>query len=107
MNAPPRQGLPKLDPLIHPQVRLQLMTSLCALAEGERLAFGELQDLLNLSAGNLSTHLTKLEEAGYVKITKAFRGRRPVTWIETTSTGRKAYEQYLEALHVYLSHRKG
>lgn len=107
MSAKERRGLPELDPLIHPQARLQLMTSLCALSEGERIAFTHLQEVLSLSPGNLSTHLAKLEEAGYVKITKAFRGRRPVTWIEATPLGRRAFEKYLEDLQTYIERQKG
>lgn len=94
-------GLPELDPVIHPQARLQLMTSLCSLAEGERVAFTRLQEALELSPGNLSAHLAKLEEAGYVQTTKTFRGRRPVTWVEATASGRAAFDKYLENLLAY------
>lgn len=107
MSARGRQGLPELDPLIHPQARLQLMTSLCALSEGERVAFTRLQEILGLSPGNLSTHLAKLEEAKYVKITKAFRGRRPVTWVEATEVGRRAFDKYLEDLQAYIDRQSG
>jgi len=101
-----RQSLPELDPLIHPQARLQLMTSLCALSDGERIAFTHLQEMLNLSPGNLSTHLAKLEEAGYVKVTKAFRGRRPVTWVEATLLGRRAFDKYLDDLQTYIERQR-
>ena len=107
MRTSERQGFPELDPLIHPQARLQLMTSLCALSEGERIAFTHLQEMLNLSPGNLSTHLAKLEEAGYVKITKAFWGRRPVTWVEATPVGRRAFDKYLEDLQTYIERQRG
>lgn len=107
MSTQARGGLPELDPLIHPQARLQVMTSLCALSEGERVAFTNLQEMFGLSAGNLSAHLTKLEEAGYVKITKEFRGRRPVTWVEATAVGRRAFEKYLEALQAYIDRPAG
>lgn len=83
------------------------MTSLCALSDGERVAFTQLQEILNLSPGNLSAHLTKLEEAGYVKLTKAFRGRRPVTWVEVTRVGRRAFDKYLEDLQAYIDRQSG
>lgn len=100
--TPARETLPELDPVIHPQARLQIMTTLAALADGERISFTRLQEFLALSPGNLSTHLAKLEEAGYVKLSKAFRGRRPVTWVTITARGRAAFTAYLEALRAYL-----
>lgn len=95
--------LPELDPIIHPQTRLQVMTVLCSLSVEEQIDFTTLQQTLGLSAGNLSTHLSKLEEVGYVKISKAFRGRRPVTWLEATDAGRVAFDAYLENLRAYFS----
>lgn len=94
--------LPELNPIIHAQARLQIMTVLCALPRGDRIAFPRLQEMLGLSAGNLSTHLSKLEEAGYAKVEKAFRGRTPVTWICVTDQGRRAMHDYLNALRAYL-----
>lgn len=96
------RDLPELDPAIHPQTRLQIMTTLCTLQPKDRLAFPRLQEMLGLTPGNLSTHLMKLEEAGYVTIEKAFQGRTPVTWVGVTSKGRNAFERYLEALGAYL-----
>jgi DNA-binding MarR family transcriptional regulator len=78
------------------------MTTLSAVAEGDRLAFPRLQELLGMTAGNLSTHLRKLEDAGYVAVEKAYRGRTPVSWVTTTRRGRRAFEDYLEALRTYL-----
>lgn len=96
-------ALPELDPVIHPQARLQVMTVLCSLSIDEKIDFTTLQQTLGLSAGNLSTHLGKLEEAGYVKIAKSFRGRRPVTWLEATDKGRAAFDAYLENLRAYFA----
>lgn len=93
--------LPDLDPVIHPQVRLQVMTSLCSLAVGERIAFTNLQKIVGASPGNLGAHLSKLEEAGYVLSTKAFRNRRPVTWLEVTPDGRVAFDDYVTNLQKY------
>src|SRR5690606_19134929 len=68
-----------LDPLIHTQARLRIMTTLAALPPGDRLTFPKLQALLDASAGNLSTHLRRLEEAGYVEVVKGHQGRVPST----------------------------
>lgn len=100
------RGFPDLDPIIHPQVRLQVMTILCSLSPGERVAFPELQKLVGASPGNLGAHLAKLEQAGYILSTKAFRGRRPVTWLEATETGRRAFEKYVSNLQMYIQRRE-
>ncbi|MGH8930122.1 MAG: winged helix-turn-helix domain-containing protein [Egibacteraceae bacterium] len=96
-------ALPDLDPVIHAQARLRVMTTLGAVSNGDRIAFPRLQELLDMTAGNLSTHLRKLEDAGYVQVDKAFRGRTPVTWVQVTKQGRRAFEVYHEALRAYLA----
>ncbi len=88
----------ELDPVIHAQARLKITASLAALEAGESIAFPRLQELLDMTAGNLSTHLRKLEDAGYVAVAKAHEGRVPVTYLELTKTGRRAFEDYTEAL---------
>ncbi|CAN5677524.1 MAG: transcriptional regulator [Actinomycetota bacterium] len=98
-------ALPELDPVIHAQARLRVMTTLSTVAEGDRLAFPRLQELLDMTAGNLSTHLRKLEDAGYVGVDKAYRGRTPVSWVTITRRGRLAFEGYHEALRAYLGGR--
>jgi len=95
-------ALPELDPVIHAQARLRVMTTLSALPQGDRLAFPRLQELLDMSAGNLSTHLRRLEDAGYVAVEKSYRGRTPVSWVTVTRRGRRAFEDYQEALRAYL-----
>jgi len=94
--------LPELDPVIHAPVRLQLVSLLAALPFGEELTFGRIQELLTLSPGNLSTHLRKLEDAGYLAVTKAFRERTPVTSVSLTPGGRDAYAAYRTGLTTYL-----
>lgn len=94
--------LPELDPVIHAQARLRVMATLSEVPDGDRLAFPRLQELLELTAGNLSTHLRKLEEAGYVEIIKEFRGRSPVTWVTLTTRGRAAFATYVEDLRAYV-----
>ena len=100
MTAGPSEPL---DPLIHTQARLRIMTTLAALPPGDRLAFGRLQALLDATVGNLSTHLRKLENAGYVAVTKGHRGRVPTTHIEATRAGRRAFEDYTEQLRALLT----
>jgi len=73
-------SLPELDPVIHAQARLRVMVALSALATGDQITFPRLQQLLEMSAGNLSTHLRKLEDAKYVQLTKAHQRRTPVTY---------------------------
>jgi DNA-binding MarR family transcriptional regulator len=88
----------ELDPVIHAQARLRVTATLAALGPGDRLTFPRLQQLLEMTAGNLSTHLRKLEEAGYVEVTKAHERRTPVTSVMLTTTGRRAFEQYRDTL---------
>ncbi len=93
----------ELDPVIHAQARLRLTTTLAALSTGDRIAFPRVQQLLDMTAGNLATHLRKLEDAGYVEVTKTHKGRSPVTYLALTRTGRNAYEDYLGALRSLLT----
>ncbi len=79
------------------------MTTLTALAEGDRITFPRLQRLLDATAGNLSTHLRRLEEAGYVEVAKGHQGRVPSTQVSATRAGRRAFEDYLEALQALLT----
>jgi DNA-binding MarR family transcriptional regulator len=93
---------PELDPVIHAQARLRVVVTLNALPEGDRIAFPGLKDLLGMTAGNLSVHLGKLEEAGYVEIVKTHRGRTPVTYVALTRRGRLAFEEYTAAIRTLL-----
>ena len=94
--------VPELDPVIHAPARLRVVSSLATLPVGDRLAFPRLQELLEMTAGNLSTHLRKLEDAGYVKIVKTHEDRMPVTFVALTTKGRAAFEQYLQDLRTLL-----
>ena len=85
----------RLDPAIHQPARLGILT---AAAETKRIDFVSLRDLLDLTDGNLSRHLTTLETAGYVKIEKTFEGRKPRTWISATRAGRKALAEEIATL---------
>jgi len=97
--------VPELDPVIHAQARLRVVSALSTLPARDRLAFPRLQELLDMTAGNLSTHLRKLEEAGYVTITKTHQGRMPVTFVALTSRGTAAFEQYTDDLRALLGAR--
>jgi DNA-binding MarR family transcriptional regulator len=85
----------KLDDVIHGRLRLGIMAYL---AEAEVADFNQLKTLLQATQGNLSVHLRKLEDAGYVDIEKSFLGRKPLTRARITPAGRKAFADYLEAI---------
>ena len=103
MTGPEAQAVPALDPVIHAQARLRVTATLATLPPGDRLTFPRLQQLLDMTAGNLSTHLRKLEDAGYVEVTKAHEARTPVTYAALTPRGRQAFEDYRDALRRMLA----
>jgi DNA-binding MarR family transcriptional regulator len=102
-GSPREPVLPALDPVIHAQPRLRVTVTLATLADGDRITFPRLQELAGMTAGNLATHLRKLEDAGYVRVTKAYRRRTPVTWLSLTTSGRLALEEYTAALQTLLA----
>ncbi len=87
--------LDKLDDVIHSRLRLGVMAYL---ANAEAASFTELKQALNVSQGNLSVQLRKLEDAAYVAIDKRIVGRKPLTTVKLTAAGRKAFAAYLKAL---------
>ena len=87
-----------LDPLIHAPARLRIVATLAALPEGDALAFTRLQDMLELTPGNLITHVRKLEDAGYLTSEKTGNGTASRTSIGLTGQGRAALEAYTAAL---------
>ncbi|MGD9816583.1 MAG: winged helix-turn-helix domain-containing protein [Hyphomonadaceae bacterium] len=93
----------KLDDVIHGRVRLGIMAYL---ADAGAADFTELKTLLDVTQGNLSVHLRKLEEAGYVSIDKSFLGRKPLTRARITEQGRAAFAAYLEAIAKLVNDRK-
>jgi DNA-binding MarR family transcriptional regulator len=92
----------ELDALIHAPVRLKLVVTLSTLAEGDSLTFPRLQELLNLTPGNLVTHLRKLEHGEYVELQKTNHRKGQSTSVRLTSTGRAALETYTRALRALL-----
>ena len=95
--------LPHLDPVIHAAARLKVTATLAALDAGDRISFPRLQKLLDMTAGNLSTHLRRLEDADYVTIRKTHEGRTPATYVSLSPAGRRALEDYTAVLNQLLS----
>lgn len=87
--------LGRIDDVIHGRMRLGIMVYL---ADADAADFTELKTVLEATQGNLSVHLKKLEEAGYVAIAKSFRDNKPLTRVEITPAGRKAFAAYLQAI---------
>ena len=91
--------LKKLDPLLHSELRLAIMSLLISVNKAE---FTYLKENTNATAGNLSVQITKLEEAGYITIEKKFKGKMPQTQCTITQKGINAFEQYVKDLRNYL-----
>ena len=85
----------RIDDVIHGRMRLGIMAYL---ADAEVANFNELKRALDATQGNLSIHLRKLEEAGYISIDKSFLDRKPLTRARLTPAGRRAFAAYLEAM---------
>lgn len=98
------EAIGRLDNVVHQRVRLGILT---VLSEADRADFAFLRDTLALTDGNLSSNLQVLEEAGYVKIEKTFEGRRPRTWVRSTSEGRKALEAEVAVLEAIVARVNG
>ena len=89
----------ELDPLLHSQLRLGVMSILIS-AESAEFTF--LKEKTNSTAGNLSVQLDKLSEAGYIAVEKSFKGKKPLTTCKITKQGLKAFEEYVNALKEYI-----
>ena len=76
--------------IIHQPVRLRIISALATISRESQVSFNYLKDLLDLTDGNLGAHLRKLEEAGYITITKTFVNNKPHTYVEVTAAGREA-----------------
>jgi DNA-binding MarR family transcriptional regulator len=93
----------ELDPLLHSQLRLAVMSLLMNLKEAD---FVFLKDKTESTAGNLSIQLEKLQEAGYIQIEKTFKGKRPNTLCSITPKGVEAFTNYVYNLQEYLLQKK-
>jgi DNA-binding MarR family transcriptional regulator len=92
-----------LDPLIHVPARLRIVATLAALPDGDTLSFTRLQELIELTPGNLITHLRKLEQAGYIRSEKTGSGPAARTSVALTADGRTALAAYAAALQDLLA----
>ncbi|WP_347281991.1 transcriptional regulator [uncultured Alistipes sp.] len=90
----------ELDPLLHSQLRLAVMSVLMNLAEAD---FVYLKEKTGATAGNLSVQLDKLAAAGYIEVKKGFVGKKTRTLCRVTAAGRRAFEEYVETLKEYLN----
>lgn len=88
-----------LDPLLHSQLRLAVMSLLIGVDSAE---FVFLKEKTGATAGNLSVQLDKLSNAGYISVTKSFKGKRPLTTCSITKVGIKAFEDYVNSLKGYI-----
>ena len=93
-----------LDDVVHQRVRLGILT---VLSEADAVDFGYLKDTLDLTDGNLSRHLSVLEDADLVEIRKGFEGKRPRTWVKATKQGRATLAEYLATLQALIDRAKG
>ena len=91
--------LKELNPLIHSQLRLAVMTLLLSVEEAD---FTYLKEKTDATAGNLSVQLGKLNNAGYIQVKKEFIGKKTRTSCKITELGKEALEEYIEALKDYL-----
>jgi DNA-binding MarR family transcriptional regulator len=91
-----------LNPVIHVPARLRIMVTLAALPDGDDLSFTRLQDLIELTPGNLITHLRKLQDTGYVTTQRNGSGVTARTSVTLTHAGRAALEQYTTMLRQLL-----
>ena len=89
----------KLDKIIHEPARIAILTLLSVV---EKADFLYLKYNTGLTQGNLSSHLAKLENAGYVNIEKTFKGKRPLTRIQLSETGKREFEKYLKTIKNYI-----
>jgi DNA-binding MarR family transcriptional regulator len=92
MTEHPTNGI---DDVVHQKHRLGILT---VAAESKRVEFGYLREALDLTAGNLSRHITVLEEAELVQVEKGYDGKRPKTWVSITAQGRSALAREIAAL---------
>jgi len=91
---------PKLDPLLHSELRLAVMSILTSVEDAD---FSFIKKQTGATAGNLSVQIDKLCAAGYITVEKGFKGKMPRTTCRITDKGREAFDHYVQALQEYLS----
>lgn len=92
--------LPKLDPLLHSELRLAIVSILAGVEEAD---FTYLKEQTGATSGNLSVQIDKLAEAGYIEVEKGFRGKVPRTVCRLTPQGTEAFRAYVKALRKYIT----
>jgi DNA-binding MarR family transcriptional regulator len=92
-----------LDPVIHADARLRVMTALNTIGESDSISFPKLRDILGMTGGNLSVHLRKLEDAGYILQNKTIQGRATATYVGITPRGKTAFSEYRSTLMALLA----
>ena len=92
-------SMKELNPLLHSQLRLGVMSILIRIESAE---FTFLKEKTNSTVGNLSVQLDKLSEAGYIAVEKSFKGKKPLTTCKITKQGLKAFEEYVNTLKEYI-----
>lgn len=100
----PEHPVRELDDLVHQRHRLGI---LAVAAEARRVDFGYLQAQLDLTAGNLSRHISVLSDAGLVEVEKGYEGRRPRTWVRVTREGNRALAAEMAALAALVRRHDG
>jgi DNA-binding MarR family transcriptional regulator len=95
---------PKLDPLLHSELRLAVMSILAGVDEAD---FTFIKKQTGATSGNLSVQIDKLTTAGYISVEKGYKGKMPRTTCRITPAGREAFDNYVEALKQYLSADSG
>ena len=93
----------QLDRVIHEKGRLAIMSMLAATRE---LSFTELRDTLEMTDGNLTSHMRTLQEAGYVSVSKSYENNRPLTTCSLTAAGKKAFGSYVDLLEQIVQQNK-
>ena len=93
----------ELDPILHSQLRLAIVSILISVKEAE---FTFLREKTNATAGNLSVQINKLKEVGYIDVNKQFKDNYPQTTCKITAKGIDAFDQYVKNLQSYLSSKK-
>jgi len=94
----------QLDRVIHEKGRMAIMSLLAASPE---LSFTELRDALQMTDGNVTTHMRTLQEAGYISLAKSYQNNRPLTTCALTPAGRKAFAEYINLLEQIVKQSRG
>jgi DNA-binding MarR family transcriptional regulator len=93
----------QLNKSFESRIRLGIMSVLMV---NEKIDFNNLKETLQVTDGNLASHITALEKAGYVRVHKQFVGKKPQTTYSATAAGKKAFHEHLDALEKLIKHRK-